>query len=607
MDRNTIVRWILIAGILIGGYYLFFGRKSGETPQQLPAETLVDAPGFAPDVIDVKPGQPAPAQPPAGEICSIHGNRFVADLTTRGAGITHFRLTDERYATSAGADMSTTPDIERWHNLRLLFRNVTRAPTPDDQVKYDRFDWGLERMGDTGCRFTYQDDQVRIVKTVTAGERPFELNVQTALTNLADGARKHELSIGVYAYRTNKQVESSFGRASPFQTGVECARDDEVKRLGKKSDDFKTGWWSQPLVDRWAAVTSSYFTQALVPGDVAGAGAAKPACDLLIEQWYGAGQKPDDDDAGDVYKARLTYPARELQPKETASYAQIAYLGPKERDVLAKAAGGTPRLQDVINLSWSSPSVVVKVLVQIIGWIHAHITGGNWGLAIIVLTLCLRILLFPLTWKQIKSAIAMRRLKPDIDALNTKFKDDPQAKNLAMMELWRKNKVNPLGGCLPALVQMPIWFALYATLQTAVEFYNTRFLWFPDLSAPDQLFFHKIGPLPIILGAAMIAQQRITPQQGMDPVQQKMMNWLMPGIFTVMMLFLPAALGVYMLTNSLLGITQQIVTQRLFPNIGAPAASKGDIVVKADAKSGKKDKNDGPAAAAALRKGKARV
>ena len=270
--------------------------------------------------------------------------------------------------------------------------------------------------------------------------------------------------------------------------------------------------------------------------------------------------------------------------------------------MLATAAGGTPHLQDLINLG--TFSIVAKVLVQIITWIHAHITLGNWGLAIIVLTLGLRTALFPLTWKQIKSAIAMRKLKPEIDALNAKFKDDPQAKNVAMMELWRKHKVNPLGGCLPALVQMPIWFALYATLQTAVEFYHTPFLWFrrPVRARPALL-----RRCPLVLGAAMIVQQRITPQQGMDPMQQKMMNWLMPGVFTVMMLFLPAALGVYMLTNSLLGITQQVVTQRLFPNIGASGGGK-DIVVTAEKKSDKKqNKNESAATAAALRKGKARV
>ncbi len=108
----------------------------------------------------------------------------------------------------------------------------------------------------------------------------------------------------------------------------------------------------------------------------------------------------------------------------------------------------------------------------VITWIHGHVTAGSWGLAIIVLTLLVRVTLFPLTWKQIQSTLAMRRLKPEVDALNIRFKDDAQAKNLAMMELWRKHKVNPLGGCVPALVQMPIWFALYATLQTAVEFFN---------------------------------------------------------------------------------------------------------------------------------------
>ena len=150
-----------------------------------------------------------------------------------------------------------------------------------------------------------------------------------------------------------------------------------------------------------------------------------------------------------------------------------------------------------------------------------------------------------------------------------------------MMELWRKNKVNPLGGCLPALVQMPIWFALYATLQTAVEMYHTKFLWFTDLSAPDKFFI-----LPLVLGAAMIVQQRIVPQQGMDPVQAKMMTYLMPGVFTVMMLFLPAALGVYMLTNSVLGITQQLVVEKLFPRAGAPAPS-AEIVVKSENKTGR--------------------
>ncbi len=584
MDRNTIVRWIFIASIMALGYYFFYGKKSGEAVSQITGEVYSDAPGFAPDVLDVEPGRPEPAAPPPGETCTIHGLRFEADLSSRGAGVTHLRLTDPRYSQSAAADLSTTPDHERWRNLRTLFRRVGAPASADDQVRYDRFDWKVDApaSGQDGsaCQFGYTDDRVRIVKTIRAGERPFELDVATTLTNLADAPKKHASSIEVFAYRTNAEVKGKLGRVSPFQTGLECGRDDSVERKTKDDKVFKQPpfWFEEPLTDRYAAIANYYFAQALVPQDTDD-GSGKPACALLAEQWYGAGQKPDDETAGDIYHARLEYPTRTLLPHESATYRQIAFFGPKERDVLAKAAGGQARLQDLINLG--TFSIIAKFLVTIITWIHAHIVS-NWGLAIIVLTLGLRLCLFPLTWKQIQSTIAMRRLKPEIDALNAKFKDDAQAKNLAMMELWRKNKVNPLGGCLPALVQMPIWFALYATLQTAVEFYHSKFLWFSDLSAPDRFFI-----LPFVLGVAMIIQQRIVPQQGMDPVQQKMMTFLMPGIFTVMMLFLPAALGVYMLTNSVLGITQQLAVEKLFPRAGAPPPSQ-EIVVKSEDKKGKR-------------------
>jgi YidC/Oxa1 family membrane protein insertase len=584
MDRNSILRWIFIAGLMYLGYHFFLEKKPGDAAAQATGESYIDAPGFAPDVLDVEPGRPAPPPPPQGASCVIHGNRFEAELSSRGAGLTHLRFTDARYANSAAADMSTTPDHERWRNLRTLFRHAGTPVAPDDQLKYDRFEWKLAASpAPEVCRFTFEDEQVEIVKTIGAGERPFELNVETTLTNLADAPKRHVASIEAFAYRSNAEVKSKLGRVSPFQTGLECARSDEVERKAKDDKVFKQPpfWFEEPLTDRYAAISNYYFAQAIVPLDVGpGEAGEKPACAVLAEQWFGADQKPDDDQAGDVYHARLAYPARTLAPHESATYRQIAFFGPKERDVLARAAGGRPKLQDLINLG--TFSIIAKVLVTIITWIHANMAFGNWGFAIIVLTIGLKICLFPLTWKQIQSTIAMRRLKPEIDALNAKFKDDAQSKNVAMMELWRKNKVNPLGGCLPAVVQMPIWFALYATLQTAVEFYHSKFLWFTDLSAPDKFFV-----LPLVLGAAMILQQRIVPQQGMDPVQAKMMMFLMPGIFTVMMLFLPAALGVYMLTNSVLGITQQLAVEKLFPRVGAPPPSaRADIVVKQENKKG---------------------
>jgi YidC/Oxa1 family membrane protein insertase len=251
-----------------------------------------------------------------------------------------------------------------------------------------------------------------------------------------------------------------------------------------------------------------------------------------------------------------------------------------------------PRLGDMINLGFFSP--VAKVLVGVLVFFQTHVTMGNWGLAIIAMTVSLRMLMLPLSIKPIKTSIAMRRLKPEIDAVSEKFKDDMQAKNMAMMELYRKHGVNPLGGCLPQLVQMPIWFAMYTTLQTAVEMYHEKFLWFTDLSAPDKFYV-----LPIVLGGFMILQQRVVPQQGMDPTQQKIMMYMLPGVFTVMMLFLPAALGVYMLTNSVLGIAQQLVVERIAPRNAPKNARKGEITVRQAA-----DKSD---AANTFGKGKARV
>jgi YidC/Oxa1 family membrane protein insertase len=586
MDRNSLLRVIVIAAAVLlfykFGLPLFTG--SNEKTQSVPEEVYTDAPGFVPDALDPRVDKDKPNTPPEGELCKIDGKRFDALLSTRGAAIVNFHLEGGKYE---GMDLSTTPKFERWRSLRTLFR----GPDGKDQLQYDRFPWKLESSDGKSCTFTYEDSDVRLEKKVAAGERPFELLVTTNVTNLAKEPKKHQLSIGTYAFRSRADMKGSFGRQSPFVTELSCASGSDVVR--KKADDFKSGWFGVPSVDRYTAVNTQYFTQALMPQPEAGSVTSLPRCEILAEEgWYPEGQPRDSDHNAYAFQAKLVYPGKELAPGATATYHDIAFFGPKERDVLAKAGGGG-RLNDVIDLGFFRP--VARVLVGFLVFLHEHVTFGNWGVAIILMTLCLRTLLFPLTWKSIKTTIGMRRLKPEVDALNEKFKDDPQAKNLAMMELWKKHGVNPFGGCLPQLVQMPVWFAMYTTLQTAAEMYHVRFLWFKDLSAPDPYYI-----LPLLLGAFMIVQQRIVPQQGMDPVQQKMMMWMMPIIFTVMMLFLPAALGVYMLTNSVLGIVQQLVLEQIAPRDSG--GDKGGIVVKQKGEKPKGSLGDG-----GFGKGKARV
>jgi YidC/Oxa1 family membrane protein insertase len=592
MDRSSLIRVALIAVALLlflqVGLPALTGKGGGGGQKNVPLESYTNAPGMVADPVDPpSPGQAGLWKPQEGTLCRIAGNRFDAELSSRGAAIVHFFLRDPQYAGTSGLDLATTGGnaIERWRSLRTLFRGEKNS----DQLKYDRVDWTLEQSDGSSCRFGFNDADVRIVKTVSAGERPFELAVETTITNRSDSIRRHQFSIEAFAYRQNKETKSHLGRVSPFVTELSCARGGEVTR--KSKDDFKDGWFSEPLVDRYAAVSNYYFAQAIVP--VEAADGAKPECQLLAEDWFSDGQKKDDDEAGAVYHARLLFPGQELSPAQSVTYKQIAFFGPKERDVLARAAGGKARLGDLINLGYFSP--VAKVLVGVLVFFHAHVTMGSWGLSIIAMTVCLRLLLLPLSIKPVKTAIAMRKLKPEMDLVSAKFKDDAQAKNMAMMELYRKHGVNPLGGCLPQLVQMPIWFAMYTTLQTAVEMYHEKFLWFLDLSAPDRLYI-----LPIVLGGFMILQQRIVPQQGMDPMQAKMMMYLLPGVFTVMMLFLPAALGVYMLTNSVLGITQQLVVEKIAPR-GGGKSTKGEIVVRPA------NKSDDAPLNGTFGKGKARV
>ena len=327
MDRNTLVRWVVIAAAIF--LFLKFGMpmlRGGDKPQSIPAETYTNAPNLGPDTIDPPVDGKPVEKPQEGELCDIGGNRFDATLSTRGAGLVHFALTDKQYSSGGTFDMSTTPDYERWRSLRTTFR----GDGANDQVKFDRFAWKLERLeGKKGCVFTYADELVSIKKTVRANERPFELDVTTEVTNLAADPKSHKLGIGMFAYLPNADkevdgkivahgVKGKLGRQSPFLTELSCAQGKDITR--KNKDEFKEGWQTVQGIDRYAAISNYYFGQALIPTVEGGTA----DCAILAEDWFGAGQTRDDDNAGAVYHANLLYPARKLAKGETASYTQIA-------------------------------------------------------------------------------------------------------------------------------------------------------------------------------------------------------------------------------------------------------------------------------------------
>ncbi len=550
MERlSGLLRWLLLGlAVFLGMTYLpkLFG-KSDAALQPL-----------KPEATQAQPERNAEA------FCTLEGPHFRAELGSHSAALRHFWLTDAKYQHKGQPiDLSTTPDLEQHRQLFTQWRTPAAASLDDPswQLPVDLFDWRLTESDGHHCVFEYQDASTRLRKEISVTARPFELAVKTQIDNLASAPRRHAFALSSSEWRRTEEVHGGMFRVSPFMTHVECVpQAGKTVRLAPEDfepEDFKGpaftptpidagDWYQMPTPPAVSAITNAYFTHALVPVSAP----VLPTCQALIEyRWDSSKHAKSSDDplSGNLYRSRLAYPVQELAPGASATYDVLTYIGPKQRDALVAAGGGSTRLIELLNLGFFA--VIAKIIVVFL--LKTYSLVHNWGLAIILLTLTARVLLFPLQVPSIRSMIKMRELKPEIDALNEKYKDDPQAKGLAQMELWRKHNVNPLKGCLPQLASLPVWFALYTTLQTAVELYNIPFLWFPDLSAPDPWYV-----LPFVIGLTYFVQQKLMPMQA-DPAQQKMMMYMMPAMFTVFMLFLPAGLGIYMFTNSVLGIMQQ--------------------------------------------------
>jgi YidC/Oxa1 family membrane protein insertase len=559
MDRGNLSRLLLIVGVVILLFTLFKPFGDDKSGAQKPAAGQ-EYP-LKPEGLKTLSATRAPER-----LCNLWTPEFRAELSTRSATLRRLQLLTAKYRKNdQPIELSTTPDTEERRQLRMNFRNpAARVKEEDWLVPADLLDYELVRATKSSCEFLFQNDRVEIREVIGTTGRPYELDVKTTVKNLADRPLSHAVTVHADAWRTHRELSAGWFQVSYLMTHVECVSvDGTTTRLRPEdftTETFKTFPRSPENLGDWAhgegksaiaAVSNAYFSQALAHVKAPGT----PICQLQVEERWNARTYADpssDPNGGAVYRARLAYPRRSVAPGETDEFHLLTYIGPKERRTLEGAGGGNPLFSELIDLGFFS--AIAKILVAFLLKVHSVIP--NWGVAIIVLTITARTLLFPLTLPSIKSMIKMRELKPEMDALNEKFKDDAQAKGLAQMELWRKHNVNPLKGCLPQLASMPVWFALYTTLQTAVELFNIPFLWFPDLSEKDPLYI-----LPFVIGATSFVQQKMMPLQG-DPAQQKMMLYFMPAMFVVMMLFLPSGLGVYMFTNGLLGIVQQQAVER---------------------------------------------
>jgi YidC/Oxa1 family membrane protein insertase len=256
-------------------------------------------------------------------------------------------------------------------------------------------------------------------------------------------------------------------------------------------------------------------------------------------------------------------PGVAVAPGASASTSARLWVGPKlVKQIEAQQVPGLERAVDFSSYS------IMAALAGVLFWVLSALHGllGNWGWSIIGLVVIVKALLYPLSAAQYKSAAKMRRFQPRIEQLKERYGDDKQKFQLAMMELYKKEKINPVGGCLPMLVQMPVFLALYWVLLESVELRQAPwFGWVHNLTAPDPFFI-----LPAINVAVMWATQKLTPTPGMDPMQKKMMQF-MPMVMGVMFAFFPAGLVLYWVTNGSLGLLQQWWMTRRY---GQPATAK---------------------------------
>jgi YidC/Oxa1 family membrane protein insertase len=400
----------------------------------------------------------------------------------------------------------------------------------------DRLHYAVVEESPRSVAFTARRGDVQVTKRYTPEPDSYVMQYSVELRNVGASPVQMTPQFGIA-----DQVEETSGyyakKRMPFASvdgDIEDEDSEDILEDGPKR-------WAGTV--EWIAIHDKYFMLGLEPDvPLEGYGVATP---LQGERRIAAA----------IQVSEVT-----LAPGEVRSYSFRLFTGPM---VFSDMKAEKLRSSEAVDFG------VFGLVAMPILWFLKLLYGfvGSWGLSIILLTVVIKGALFPLSQKSYKSMKAMQGLAPEIEKLKEKHGDDKEALNKDMMALWKDNGVNPAGGCLPMLLQMPIWFALYRVLWNSVELYQSEFLYFVDLTLRDPLAL-----FPILLGITMFAQQKFTPTSAtMDPVQKKMMQF-MPLFFSLIMFTLPAGLVVYILINNILSIAQQWVIHR--SNDDAPRAGK---------------------------------
>jgi YidC/Oxa1 family membrane protein insertase len=479
---------------------------AGSVPAAVPAAATAVVPGAAKAVIKT--------------------DLYVADISSQGGDITRLELVRH-------------PATEDKSKHFVLFDNgekhiyLAQSGVIGDGLPNHKTEWRLP-AGDQVLKDGENQLEVRLEASTASGGKVVKTYVFHRGSYQID-VRHEGVTAGAHAYyqmtRDGKPAEqqgSSMMMGVTTFTGPAVYTDAEKYQKVEFADILKNkAKFAQKADNGWVAMVQHYFVSAWLPGT------------STAREFYM--RKVGDD----LYSAGVILPVG-----ADGKSAVSLYAGPQEQNNLEKIA---PGLDLVVDYGWLT--VIAAPLFWVLGAIHKLV--GNWGWAIIGLTLLLKLMFFPLSAASYKSMAKMRVLTPKLAKLKEAYGDDKQRLNQEMMALYKKEKVNPLGGCLPVLVQIPVFIALYWVLLGTVEMRNAPWLgWITDLSVKDPFYV-----LPLIMGATMFIQTKLNPTPP-DPIQAKVMLF-MPIMFTGMFLFFPAGLVLYWTVNNMLSIAQQWQITRL--------------------------------------------
>lgn len=491
---------------------------------------------------------PTPAAAPRGpeQIIALESPSVKVEFSSWGGALRSWQLLGSQFHEpdhpDVPEDLVRLADPDR-RPFSITFSEGSTVTIPANA------EWRGEKKSANEVVYTWESTELSVEKRYRVHPQDYLLELDVALV-AKQGSPKQGLVVSLFSEQDPKTAsEGGWTGEQPREWVAACYVEDELE-----------SWSASSVADRmreqrggvrWAGFLHSFFIFAVAP---------RATAENLGCRAYGVASAPGG------MGVDLLFPLTTLSAGQgdRVQTGLVAYLGPKYLEKL-EAIGSTvdvaPGFDKAVDLGFWG--FIAGPLLWLLERFYSAV--GSWGIAIILLTMVVKLATLYWTHKSMKSMKEMAKLRPQLDKLRDKYKDDRQKQQIETMNLFKAHGVNPLAGCLPLLLQMPIWFALYRALSVAAQLYQAEFLWLKDLTAPDPYYI-----LPILMTGAMLLQARLTPTTGTG-MQQKMLSYGMPLMFGVMGFFFPAGLSVYILTNTILTLFHHLYMHR--SGGSAPAAA----------------------------------